>query len=98
MYMTATKFRQTLFHTLDTAINGESVTVEYKGRKLRVVAELPGTKLSRAIVPEGLMAGNEDEFDRSIRRAKAETLAELEAKWEQDARELRAELDADSVS
>lgn len=96
MYMTATKLRQHLFTTLDSALNGEPVSVEYKGRKFRIVAEQPGTKLSRA-TPQGLFDGDEDQLEVAIRKATAERMTEWEIDWTANARKLREELDADSL-
>lgn len=94
--MTATAFRKSLFTTLDSALQGQPVTVEYKGRKLRIVPEQPGTKLSRA-TPQGGFDGNEDQLEEAVRKASAERMTEWEAKWTDDARKLREELDADSL-
>jgi antitoxin (DNA-binding transcriptional repressor) of toxin-antitoxin stability system len=50
MEMNATAFRKSLFQTLDRALEGEPVSVTYKGARLRVVpAKKRVSKLSRAV-------------------------------------------------
>lgn len=47
MNITATEFRKDLFRVLESALDGESVDVTYKGRSLRVAPEKTPSKTSR---------------------------------------------------
>ena len=46
--LSATKFRQTLFPTLDRTLHGEVVEITYKGSTVRLIAGRNTSKLARA--------------------------------------------------
>ncbi|HEX3681530.1 MAG TPA: hypothetical protein VHU83_03235 [Bryobacteraceae bacterium] len=83
MKCTATQLRKTLFTALDKAATGEPLEVVYKGHTFRIVPEQSGSKLSRAKRQNTLLVPPE-----SIADSDPELLAEMEAEWEEDWKEI----------
>ncbi|MBV9760231.1 MAG: hypothetical protein JO340_06695 [Acidobacteriaceae bacterium] len=80
---TATQLRKELFTTLDKAAAGEPLEVTHKGTIFRVVPEQAGSKLSRLTPRKTLLVSPE-----SIADSDPELLAEMEAEWGQDWKEV----------
>ncbi len=79
MSVTATQLRKELFTTLDRAVQGETVEITYKGTT--ILLKTAGTsKLARAVRRPTILV-NPDELVES----NASLMAELEAKWAQEA-------------
>jgi len=55
MEMNATQFRKSLFQTLERALEGEPVSITYKGARLRVVPTKKISKLARAVRLDDVM-------------------------------------------
>jgi hypothetical protein len=83
MKYTATQFRKTLFTALDKAATGEPLEVVHKGNTFRIVPEPSGSKLSRLTRRHALLVPPE-----SIADSDPELLAEMEAEWEEDWKEI----------
>jgi antitoxin (DNA-binding transcriptional repressor) of toxin-antitoxin stability system len=83
MKCTATQLRKELFTALDKAAAGEPLEVTYKGTTFRVVPEHTGSKLSRAKRQHALLVDPD-----SIADSDPELLAEMEAEWEEDWKEI----------
>jgi len=83
MKCTATQLRKTLFTALDKAATGEPLEVVHKGNTFRIVPEQSGSKLSRLIRRNTLLVPPE-----SIADSDPELLAEMEAEWEKDWKEI----------
>jgi hypothetical protein len=79
MTMNATALRRNLFAALEKALGGETVEIEYKGARIRLAVERPGSKLARAKRQNTLLVD-----PRSIVHSDPELLKELEAEWERD--------------
>ncbi|HEY3826158.1 MAG TPA: hypothetical protein VGL82_16445 [Bryobacteraceae bacterium] len=77
--MTATALRKNLFQVLERALRGETVEIDYKGSKLRLVPPSAGSKLSRAIRRHTLLVD-----PQSIVESDPVLMAELESRWNQD--------------
>jgi antitoxin (DNA-binding transcriptional repressor) of toxin-antitoxin stability system len=76
MEMNATAFRKSLFQTLDRALEGEPVSVTYKGARLRLVPSKKTSKLARATKGDALMVDPD-----SIIGPQWEVLRLWEEKW-----------------
>jgi len=55
MEINATQFRKSLFQTLERALEGEPVSITYKGARLRVVPAKKISKLARAVRRDDVM-------------------------------------------
>jgi prevent-host-death family protein len=83
MKCTATQLRKELFTALDKAAAGEPLEVTHKGTTFRIVPEPAGSKLS--------LLKKRDIFlvdPMSIVESDPELLAEIEAEWEEDWKEI----------
>jgi hypothetical protein len=83
MKCTATQLRKTLFTALDQAANGEPLEVVHKGHTFRIVPEQSGSKLSRLKKRDIFLVD-----PMSIVESDPELLAEMEAAWEEDWKEI----------
>jgi antitoxin (DNA-binding transcriptional repressor) of toxin-antitoxin stability system len=79
MKCTATQLRKELFTALDKAANGEPLEVTHKGTTFRIVPEPTGSKLSRLKKQDLFLVD-----PMSIVESDPELLAEMEAEWEED--------------
>ena len=78
MKATATQLRKTLFTTLDKVIDGEPVEIDYKGKKIQIQAVPGGSKLERMVRRDAIVG------DPDFTETSREILAEMEAEWEED--------------
>ena len=83
MSLTATKFRKDLFNVLEQALKGEPVEIMYKGAKLKLVPTQSGSKIAR-MKPQEYFLCDPD----SLVSTDPELMAEMEAEWEKDWRDL----------
>jgi prevent-host-death family protein len=83
MSLTATQFRKDLFSVLDRVSKGETVEITYKGSTLKVVPSPPKSKLARLKKRDILLCDPD-----SIIGSDPELMAEMEAEWEKDWRDL----------
>jgi len=83
MEMNATQFRKSLFQTLERALEGEPVSVTYKGARLSVVPAKKTSKLARATKGDALMVDPD-----SIVGSDPELIRYLETKWAADGKKL----------
>lgn len=83
MKCTATQLRKELFTALDKAAIGEPVEVVHKGTTFRIVPEQGGSKLDRLTPRNSLLVPPE-----SIADSDPKLLAEMEAEWEEDWKEI----------
>ncbi|HXP11598.1 MAG TPA: type II toxin-antitoxin system prevent-host-death family antitoxin [Acidobacteriaceae bacterium] len=79
MKCTATQLRKELFTALDKAATGEPLEVTHKGTTFRIVPEQSGSKLSRMKKRDLFLVD-----PASIVESDPELLAEMEAEWEED--------------
>ena len=79
MKCTATEMRKNLFSALDKASTGEPVEVTYKGSTFRLTAEQSGSKMARLKKHDIFLVD-----PASIADSDPELLAEMEAEWEED--------------
>ena len=83
MSITATEFRKDLFNLLEKVSNGQPLEIVYKGSKLKLAAVENTSKLSR-LKPHDIFLCDPD----SIIQTDPELMAEMEAAWEEDWRDL----------
>jgi prevent-host-death family protein len=83
MSLTATQFRKDLFSVLDRVSKGETVEITYKGSTLKVVPSPPKPKLARLKKRNYLLCDPD-----SIISTDHQLMAEMEAEWEKDWRDL----------
>jgi prevent-host-death family protein len=83
MSLTATQFRKDLFSVLEQVSKGKPVEIVYKGSKLRLSPVDSGSKLAR-LKPHDIFLCDPD----SIIQTDPELMAEMEAEWEKDWRDL----------
>ena len=83
MKCTATELRKTLFKALDKAATGEPLEVVHKGTTIRLIPDQSGSKLARAKRQHALLVHPD-----SISDSDPELLAEMEAEWEEDWKEI----------
>jgi antitoxin (DNA-binding transcriptional repressor) of toxin-antitoxin stability system len=78
MEMTATALRKNLYASLDKVLEGEALTVVYKGVPLTITASRPTGWLSK-LKKRSILIGNRDaeEIDREL-------LATMEKEWQED--------------
>ena len=81
MELNATEFRKSLFQTLERALEGEPVSVTYKGARLRLVPAKKVSKLSRAVKRDTLLVDPD-----SIIGPDPEMMRILEERWERNAK------------
>lgn len=79
--MPVSEFRKNLFQIVDKVFHGEVVEVSHKGRTLRLVPEVRGSKLDR-LTPAQIF--NPASSDEDYQAASRELLAEMQREWEKD--------------
>lgn len=63
MALTASKLRQDIYRILDEVLDtGEPVVIERNGRRLRIVAEDPPSRLDRLVRRPDVVAGDPDDL------------------------------------
>lgn len=78
MEIPITEFRRDIFKMANRVLAGETITVAYKGKRLRIVPELdPKTRFDR-LTPLKVTVPDFPEADD------AEMKAEMQAEWERD--------------
>lgn len=77
--LNATEFRKNLFSVLERVREGEIAEIDYKGCAIQVKAARPTSKLARAKRQHALLCDPDD-----IVHSDKELLAEMEAEWEKD--------------
>lgn len=82
MEMTATQLRKNLFASLEKVIEGEDITIVYKGVPLTISAPPKTSKLAR-LKPQQVMIGDDD-----ITETSRQLLVEMEKLWEEDWKDL----------
>ena len=83
MKLNATEFRKNLFTVLERVREGETAEIDYKGSSIRVKASGSTSKLARAKRQNTLLCNPDD-----IVHSDKELLAEMEAEWEKDWKDL----------
>ena len=79
--MTATELRKKLFPMLDLAVSGRPIEFSYKGRQLKIVAEMGTSKLAR-LRPQSYTIVSEREMALAAEDLKGQMQAEWLAKWD----------------
>jgi len=85
MKVTISDFRKNLFKLVDKALEGDDVEVVHKGKTIRLVSKIQGSKLDR-LTPAQIF--NPDLSEEEQARASRELFAEMEREWEKDWSEL----------
>ena len=63
MIFTASKLRDDIYRVLDHVLaTGEPVEIERNGRRLRIVADEPPTRLGRLVRRPDIVVGDSDDF------------------------------------
>jgi N-acyl-D-aspartate/D-glutamate deacylase len=63
MVLTASKLREDIYRVLDHVLaTGEPVEIERNGRRLRIVADEPPSKLARLVARPDVVNGDSDDF------------------------------------
>ncbi len=63
MILTASKLRENIYRVLDQVLEtGEPAEIERNGRRLRIVADDPPSRLSRLVQRTDLVVGESDDF------------------------------------
>jgi len=79
MEVPITQFRRDIFDLANRALEGETITFTYKGKRLRIVPETveidPATRFSRLTPLNGLEFPNLEDVD---------ILPEMQKEWEKD--------------
>lgn len=79
MEVPITQFRKDIFALANRALEGETITVAYKGKRLRIVPEIdPKTRFDRLTPLQIINPDFPDIMDD------AEMKAEMQAEWEKD--------------
>lgn len=79
MELTATSFRKQLFQTLDQALQGEAVSITYRGQRLHLTPAATSSKLSRAVQRPIILVD-----PNALVESDHELMQELEARWSED--------------
>jgi hypothetical protein len=59
MILTASKLREDIYRVLDHVLaTGEPVEIERNGRRLRIIADEPPTRMSRLVRRDGVVTGD----------------------------------------
>ena len=85
MKVPISEFRKNLFQHVDKALNGDHVEVTHKGKTIRLVPEVQGSKLDR-LTPVKIF--NPAFAEEDHQKASRELLAEMQREWEKDWSEL----------
>jgi prevent-host-death family protein len=83
--VTISEFRKNLFQLVDNALSGDLVEVTHKGKTIRLVPEVQGSKLNRLTPIEVF---NPAFSEQDHQKASRELFAEMEREWEKDWSEL----------
>jgi antitoxin (DNA-binding transcriptional repressor) of toxin-antitoxin stability system len=79
MEVPITQFRRDMFALVNRALEGETITLAYKGKRLRIVPEIdPKTRFDRVTPLQVINPDYPDIVDD------AEMKAEMQAEWERD--------------
>ena len=63
MKLTASKLRQDIYRVLDRVLEtGEPVEIERHGRRLRIIADEPPSRLDRLVRRTDVVIGDSDDF------------------------------------
>jgi hypothetical protein len=63
MVLTASKLREDIYRVLDQVLaTGEPVEIERNGRRLRIVADQPPSRVGRLVSRTDVVVGDSDEF------------------------------------
>ena len=63
MILTASKLREDIYRVLDHVLaTGEPVEIERNGRRLRIIADEPPTRMSRLVRRVGVVTGDSDDL------------------------------------
>lgn len=63
MILTASKLREDIYRVLDHVLaTGEPVEIERNGRRLRIIADDPPSRMSRLVRRDGVVTGNSDDL------------------------------------
>ena len=63
MILTASKLREDIYRVLDHVLaTGEPVEIERNGRRLRIIADEPPTRMSRLVRRDGVVTGDSDDL------------------------------------
>ena len=81
MSLTATELRKKLFPILDSVSSGTSVEFNYKGKTMKIVAEMGTSKLAR-LRPQSYTVGSEREIELAAEEQKKQLQADWLAKWD----------------
>ena len=76
-----TQFRRDIFELANRALDGETVTVSYKGKRLRLVPEVEAGSRWEKITPLQIINPASSELDEE--KMKAAMWAEIEADWDE---------------
>jgi hypothetical protein len=79
--MTATELRKQLFATLDSAASGNPAEFEYKGKRMRIVADMGTSKLAR-LRPQSYTIDSEREMELATQELKDRMQSEWQEKWD----------------
>ncbi len=85
MKVPISEFRKHLFQHVDKALNGDVVEVIHKGKTIRLVPDVQGSKLDR-LTPVQIFNPAFSEEDHQ--KASRELFAEMQREWEKDWSEL----------
>jgi hypothetical protein len=79
MEVPITQFRRDIFALANRALEGETITVAYKGKRLRIVPEIdPATRFDRLTPLQIINPDFPDIMDDAAMKA------EMQAEWEKD--------------
>lgn len=81
MKVPISEFRKKLFQHVDRALNGDLVEVIHKGKTIRLVPDVQGSKLDR-LTPVQIF--NPAFSKKDHQKASSELLAEMQQEWEKD--------------
>ena len=81
MKASISEFRKNLFQHLDKALNGDVLIVVHKGKTIRLVPEVQGSKLDK-LTPAQIFNPAFSEEDHQ--NASRELLAKIQREWEKD--------------
>ena len=63
MILTASKLREDIYRVLDHVLaTGEPVEIERNGRRLRIIADEPPTRMSRLVRRDGVVTDDSDDL------------------------------------
>jgi len=79
--MTATELRKKLFPMLDSAASGAAVEFSYKGKQMKIIAEMGTSKLAR-LRPQSYTIVSEQEMESAVEDLKDQMQSDWLAKWD----------------